>query len=265
MSGGDRGPWARRPPTAADRRAFADASTTPFWLDSPRRPAARPALDGAVECDLAIVGAGLSGLWAARLATERDPQSDVIVLEAGELGAAASGRNGGFLSSFLTHGAANGMARFAAEMPVLERLGRENFEAIGATVAELGIDCELELTGELDVAVEPHQVEWLDEEARTLRGLGHEVELLDREAVRAEVNSPVYEGGNVAPVRRRPRQPGEALLGAGRRGRARRGADLRADPGALAPPGRRRGAAGDRRRCGAARARSCSRPAPTPG
>ena len=117
------------------------------------------------------------------------------MLEGGELGAAASGRNGGFLSSFLTHGAANGMARFPEEMPVLERLGRENFDAIAATVAELGIDCELELTGELDVAVEPHQVEWLREEAATLRALGHDVDLLDREAIRAEVDSPIYEGG----------------------------------------------------------------------
>ena len=73
MSGGGHGPWARRSPTAADRRALADASTTPFWLDSPQRPAPRPPLEESAECDLAIVGGGLSGLWAARLAIERDP------------------------------------------------------------------------------------------------------------------------------------------------------------------------------------------------
>ena len=41
-----------------------DASTTPFWLDRPRPAEAAP-LGGAIEADLAIVGGGFTGLWAA--------------------------------------------------------------------------------------------------------------------------------------------------------------------------------------------------------
>lgn len=191
---GGHGPWRRRATSAADRRAYADASPTPFWLDTPDRPPARAPLTASVDCDLAIVGGGLSGLWAALLAIERQPGRDVLLVERDRIANAASGRNGGFLSSFLTHGVANGMARFPDEMPALERLGLGNFAAIRETIERLGIECEYEATGELDVAVEAHEVEWLAEEAEAMRRLGHDVDLLDRDAIRAEVHSPLYEG-----------------------------------------------------------------------
>jgi glycine/D-amino acid oxidase-like deaminating enzyme len=190
----DHGPWARRGARPSDRASYADASTVPFWLDSPERPAPAPPLVGASECDLAIVGGGLAGLWAAVLAVEDEPGREVVVLDSSRVAGGASGRNGGFLASSLTHGVANGMARFPEEMPTLERLGLENFAAIGEAVERHGIDCAFEPSGDLDVAVEPHEVEWLAEEAAVMRALGHEVELLDRERARAEVHSPLFEG-----------------------------------------------------------------------
>ncbi|WP_308212510.1 FAD-dependent oxidoreductase [Actinomadura madurae] len=75
--------------------SLADAAPEPFWLQDPGRPDAGPALTGAQACDLAVVGGGYSGLWTALLAKERDPSLDVVVLEGGRIGAAASGRNGG--------------------------------------------------------------------------------------------------------------------------------------------------------------------------
>ena len=188
------GPWDAGPPSASDRRSYAEAEAAPYWLASRERPEAAPALGGESDCGLAIVGAGLSGLWAALLAKERDRDRDVIVLEGERVAGAASGRNGGFFVSSLTHGIANGLSRFADEMPALERLGRENFEETVAAIARHGIECDLELTGSLDVAVEPHELEWLADDARELRELGHTVELIDREAVRAEVASPLYLG-----------------------------------------------------------------------
>ena len=188
------GPWDRRSPGERERRSYADAATVPFWLDSSQRPAAAPPIEGEEECDLAIVGGGLSGLWAAVLAKESDPEGEVVLVEGDRIASGASGRNGGFLSSFLTHGAANGMARFPEEMPKLELLGLENFAATREALERHRIDCGFEATGDLDVAVEPHEVAWLNEEARTLRALGHEVELLDRDRARSEVHSPIYEG-----------------------------------------------------------------------
>lgn len=176
-------------------RVLADAERRPFWLQDAARPAAEPALQEALTCDLAVIGGGYSGLWTALLAKERDPSLDVVVLEAGRIGAAASGRNGGFCSASLTHGLENGAGRWPDDMPVLERLGRDNLAAIGATLARYGIDAEWELTGEMDVATEEWQVPALEEAAATAAGLGWKPVLLDRDAVRAEVDSPTYHAG----------------------------------------------------------------------
>src|SRR4051794_18609883 len=115
-------PWPTSPPTAAQRAAYADARTAPFWLDElPQRPPDAP-LHGVVDADLCIVGGGFTGLWAALHAKRDDPARDVVLLEADVAGGGASGRNGGFLVASLTHGLANGLARFAGEMDALERL-----------------------------------------------------------------------------------------------------------------------------------------------
>jgi glycine/D-amino acid oxidase-like deaminating enzyme len=182
-------------PTARDRAAYADALVRPYWLE--RLPARRPEppLSGTVDADLCIVGGGFTGLWAALHAKADDPGRDVVVLEADTVGFGASGRNGGFLMGSLTHGIENGLARFEPEMPVLERLGRENFAGLVADLERHGIDCDLELTGDLVAIVEPYQDAWLEDDAALLRRHGHDVEVLDGPAMRAEVHSPTYRGG----------------------------------------------------------------------
>jgi len=135
--------------------ALRDARPACFWLDRPDAPESAPPLDEATTADLAVVGAGFTGLWTALLAKERDPSADVVLLEGRTAGWAASGRNGGFCAASLTHGWPNGLERFGPEMPVLDRLGRQNLDEIEATVARHGIDCDFERTGELAVATRP--------------------------------------------------------------------------------------------------------------
>ncbi|SCL60532.1 NAD(P)/FAD-dependent oxidoreductase [Micromonospora chersina] len=176
-------------------RALADAAPVPYWLDRPERPDPLPPLAGVHDADLLVVGGGYSGLWTALLAKEADPDRDVLLVEAGTCGWAASGRNGGFCAASLTHGLANGAERWPDEIDELERLGRENLDAIADTVVKHGIDCDFERTGELAVAVEPYQLAGLAEDAALARRYGHDVRLLDRDEVRAEVASPTYLGG----------------------------------------------------------------------
>jgi len=177
------------------RKALADAERRPYWLDSPDAPEPTPHLLGHTEADLAVIGGGYTGLWTALLAKERDPALDVVLLEGRRVGWAASGRNGGFCSASLTHGIVNGVDRWPEEMPVLERLGRQNLDEIAATIDRYRIDCSFERTGELQVAVEPWQLRQLTRHATAARELGADVEILDRDQVRAEVDSPTYLGG----------------------------------------------------------------------
>ena len=55
-------------------RSLRAASATPFWLDNPDRPAARPALHGKIDADLLVIGCGFCGLWTALIAKERHPE-----------------------------------------------------------------------------------------------------------------------------------------------------------------------------------------------
>jgi len=174
--------------------ALAEARPEVFWLNRPDRPAARPALGSDAAADLVVVGGGYSGLWTALLAKERDPGRDVLLVEGGRIGWAASGRNGGFCAASLTHGEANGRARWPREYATLHRLGCENLDEIEAAVARYGIDCDFRRTGELTVATQPHEVEWLREAAAEGQG-----RFLDRDEVRAELDSPTYLAGLLDP------------------------------------------------------------------
>jgi len=175
--------------------ALRDASPDVFWLDDPGAPQPEPPLDGDTECDLAIVGGGFTGLWSALLAMQRNPALDVVVLEARRSAAAASGRNGGFCDASLTHGFANGLHRFPDELDTLERLGLENLDAIESTVREHDIDCSFERTGMVDVATASWQHDELVEVAAAMRSHGYFLDVLDPDAMRAEVASPTYCGG----------------------------------------------------------------------
>ncbi|HEX5201119.1 MAG TPA: FAD-dependent oxidoreductase [Actinoplanes sp.] len=172
-----------------------DALAEPYWLTQPGAPAPADPLAGLTTADLAVVGAGYSGLWTALIAKERDPSLDVVIVEAGTAGWAASGRNGGFCAASLTHGFDNGLARFPDELPELLRLGRENLDEISAAVARYGIDCDFRHTGELQVATEEWQWRELVAGCAAEAAHGLDVELLDRDSVRAEVDSPTYLGG----------------------------------------------------------------------
>jgi glycine/D-amino acid oxidase-like deaminating enzyme len=175
--------------------ALAGARPVSYWLDQPDVPAPQPPLAGHVTTELAVVGGGFTGLWAALQAKEADPGRDVVLLEGRRVAWAGTGRNGGFCAASLTHGVSNGQDRFPGELATLERLGRQNLDEIEQAVARYGIDCGFARTGELAVATQPWQVEGLRETAAIASGLGSDVRLLDGDAVRAEVNSPTYLGG----------------------------------------------------------------------
>jgi glycine/D-amino acid oxidase-like deaminating enzyme len=176
-------------------RALAEARPAVFWLSHPDRPGRLPALTGPEQADLAVVGGGYTGLWTALRAKERDPQRDVVIVDAGGCGDQASGRNGGFAAASLTHGYANGQARWPDELATLDRLGAQNLRDLADTIRRYDIDCGWEESGELSVATVPHQADELAESAEELAASGHDARYLDTDQVRAQVDSPTYLAG----------------------------------------------------------------------
>lgn len=166
-------------------RALAPATFGSMWLNIPR--VEYPRLTGASTCDLLVVGAGYTGLWTALHAAERNPGSRIVVVEAEQVGWAASGRNAGFVEASLTHGAENGKSRWADEFDRLEELGIENLDGMQADIERYAMKVDWERNGALVIATESHQVPWLRDAAEAGDG-----QYLDEAAIRAEVSSPTY-------------------------------------------------------------------------
>src|SRR3954449_8955030 len=166
-----------------------------YWFSSAASPPARPPLEGRRAVDVAIIGGGFTGLWTAIALLSADPSLSVVVLEAERVGSGASGRNGGFCSASLTHGLANGLLHFPDEIDELEREGLRNLAELVAFVGDEGIDCELEATGTLDVATQPHEVDALHEYVGLAARHGVPLRFLSGDEVRYEVHSPRFLAG----------------------------------------------------------------------
>jgi glycine/D-amino acid oxidase-like deaminating enzyme len=169
-------------------RSLAASKFGSMWLDIARPD--YPPLAEEITCDLLVVGGGYAGLWTALHAAQRNPGHRIVLLEAERIGWAASGRNGGFVDSSITHGLANGKTRWPNEIDQLEDMGLANLDGMQSDIEQLALDVEWQRTGMLTVATEPHQVDWLQEAAAAGEG-----RFLSQEQVRAEANSPTYRAG----------------------------------------------------------------------
>lgn len=134
------------------------------WWESLGHPARRSALDGSAEADVVVVGAGYTGLWTAHYLAERDPSLRIVVLEQRHVGYGASGRNGGWLTNSITGG--RGVWEHSHGREATQRFQ----DAMNATVAEVvavaeaeGIDADVVVGGELNVARNAAQLERLEE------------------------------------------------------------------------------------------------------
>ena len=167
-----------------------------FWLARRPKREANP-LVGWRTADVAVVGAGLTGLWTALFLKELAPATEVVVVEQGVAAYGGSGRNAGMLSETVDHGHALAIDHFGEEEARrLARLGETNVAEMVAFLAERGIDCDYEPTGRLRVALTTAK---LDEAHRTVEvaerlGL-MTFQMLGKEAIRAEIRSPLYLGG----------------------------------------------------------------------
>lgn len=188
-----------------------DSEHSVFWLDVPCRPDVDGPLDGDAAADLVIVGAGYAGLWAALHSLESNPSRSVLVIDAGTVAGQASGRNGGFVTASLTHGLANGLARFGRDIDATLAAGRANFDGLVDDVARYGIDAGLELNGALAVATEPWCVAGVAAAVEVARSYGEDVEHFGAEGIQALIDSPTFLSGSWT-------RSGEALVDPARLG-----------------------------------------------
>lgn len=124
-----------------------------FWFSQLGAEARRPALDGDLDVDVAIVGAGYTGLWSAYYLAKADPTLRIAVLEAHHVGYGASGRNGGWVANSITGGREDDAARVGrATVGRFQEIFNEAVDEVGRVCAAEGIDAHYAKGGELLVA-----------------------------------------------------------------------------------------------------------------
>jgi len=175
--------------------ALKDAKLSPLWHDPEIMPEPEPPLAQDETCELLIVGGGFTGLWAALQAKERKPDADVILVEQTFIGDGASGRNGGFLSTSITHGETNTEAQFPGEQEKIEALGKQNITELLETLTRYGIAARYEETGETSLALSPEVAEEMYEEYLEDKAAGQPVTWYDQDAIREQVDSPLVHAG----------------------------------------------------------------------
>ncbi|MFD2174015.1 NAD(P)/FAD-dependent oxidoreductase [Rhodobacter lacus] len=175
------------------------AALRPYWFETvPVGPPCPP--PGAdLRADLAIVGGGFTGLWAAVHARLRAPEARIVLLEAGRSGEAASGRNGGFCAPSISHGVATALMRWPAEAETLIRLGRENLDGYARDVDTLGLDIGFRREGKLTIARTPWQEASVAAMARDYRRFGIDCTVLTGAALRTRLDSPIHAMGLFEP------------------------------------------------------------------
>jgi glycine/D-amino acid oxidase-like deaminating enzyme len=182
-------------PRSEALKAIADVCHVPFWLDDPAKPNPQPPLTKNISTDLLIIGAGFAGLWTALLAKEASPARDVVLLESAEVATGASGRNGGFLDASLTHGFLNGLSRWPNEISKLHQLGLQNLREIEDTIQRLSINCDYQLTGEIDLATEPYLLDSFKQFIELAKSYNVSFQYLDRDQLQSVIKSPLFIGG----------------------------------------------------------------------
>ncbi|POF43696.1 FAD-dependent oxidoreductase [Pseudomonas laurylsulfativorans] len=124
--------------------------TISLWMDQLDEPLlARPALERDLDVDVAIIGAGYTGLWTAYYLKQQKPDLSIAIVEAQTAGFGASGRNGGWLMGNLL-----GEDRLLADLPAEERRASYNLlhsipDEVEIVLEREGIDCDYRKGGVL--------------------------------------------------------------------------------------------------------------------
>lgn len=182
-------PWSRRA-----RHLPADDDGCGWIATLPPPPPPRrltPAAAGAARADCAVVGAGFTGLAAARRLAALRPDWRVVVLDAQRAGAGAAGRSSGFVVA---------LAHFVARMEPATarrfvRLSRWAIDELRDLAARHGIDCAWDESGWLHVAAGAPAARSLDALTGWLDGLGEPYERLDAAGMHALAGTAYYRAG----------------------------------------------------------------------
>jgi len=168
-----------------------------YWLTTTDFPVTDPSRPLPEVVDVAIIGAGFTGLSAARTVAKRGAK--VAVFDSQTIGWGASSRNGGMVLTGMKLGVKELISRYGRERTKrMYRASLASIDCVEQIVREEGIDCNFSRCGHLEVACKQSHFEAYAHQAEVIdRDFDHKLRVVPRQELSSEIGSSVYFGGMV--------------------------------------------------------------------
>jgi glycine/D-amino acid oxidase-like deaminating enzyme len=171
-----------------------------YWLTTTEFPTTDPTKPLPDTADVAVIGAGFTGLSAARTLAKRGAK--VAVLEAETIGWGASSRNGGMVLTGLKLGVNKLISMYGRERTQrMYRASLATIDCVEQLVHEEAIDCDFSRCGHLEVACKQRHFNDYQRQADVIdRDFDHKLRVVERRELNSEIGSSIYFGGMVDEV-----------------------------------------------------------------
>jgi glycine/D-amino acid oxidase-like deaminating enzyme len=171
-----------------------------YWLTTAQMPGTDAARPLPSRVDVATIGAGFTGLSAARTLAKRG--ASVTVLESESIGWGASSRNGGMVLTGMKLGVNQLIRMYGRDLTRrMYATSLETIDCVEQIIREEAIDCDFSRCGHLEVACKQKH---FDDYARQVdviaREFNHQLRVVQRNELNAEIGSNIYHGGMVDEV-----------------------------------------------------------------
>jgi glycine/D-amino acid oxidase-like deaminating enzyme len=167
-----------------------------YWLTTVQMPAVKAEPLPAIA-DVAIIGAGFTGLSAALALAKRGAK--VVVLESETIGWGASSRNGGMVLTGLKLGVNKLISMYGRDLTRrMYAASLETIDTVERLIKEENIACDFARSGHLEVACKPaHFGDYSRQVEVIAREFNHQLRVVPRDQLRNEIGSDIYYGGMV--------------------------------------------------------------------
>jgi glycine/D-amino acid oxidase-like deaminating enzyme len=171
-----------------------------YWLTTVEMPRAEASPLLPENADVAVIGAGFTGLSAARTLAQRGAK--VAVLESETIGWGASSRNGGMVLTGMKLGVNQLISLYGRELAQrMYAASLASIDCVEQIVREEGIECDFSRSGHLEVACKQKHFDDYARQAEVVaREFNHELRVVERQDLSAEIGSNIYFGGMVDEV-----------------------------------------------------------------